>query len=119
MTAFHGAVLIIGSLWWDNSDREHWRNERLDITQPVLVSAPIRYGRVSGKRRKNTYTMVLSNLCFQEGMGAALLIPFQKEIHTFEDLKLEAAKLWHAERPASNEVSYEISHDWGAVGLMV
>src|ERR1700730_13031171 len=52
-------ILIIGSLLWDK-DRQQWRDERLDRNESEVVSAPIRYGRRSGKRRGHTYTMVFS-----------------------------------------------------------
>ena len=52
-------VLIIGSLYWDNSIREKWRQERLDLERQLCVRAPVRYGRQS-KNRGFSYTMVLS-----------------------------------------------------------
>lgn len=33
-------VLIIGSLYWDNSDREKWRRERLDLESQLYVRRP-------------------------------------------------------------------------------
>ena len=45
-----GAVLIIGSLLWDNSNnRDFWRNVNLNINNKIPVFAPIRYGRKSEK----------------------------------------------------------------------
>ena len=52
-------VLIIGSLYWDNANREQWRQERLDPNHKLCVHAPIRYGRQSANRG-NSYTMVFS-----------------------------------------------------------
>lgn len=119
MTEYRGAVLIIGSLWWDESPiRVTWRDTYLEIENKQDVNAPIRYGRLS-ESRNNTYTMVFSNLCYQEGMGTGLLVPFKNRIRKFDDLKLEAIKLWHSERPASNEETGEISCGWGTVGLIV
>lgn len=118
MTEYHGAVLIIGSLWWDTSlDRVNWRDTRLDAKNMRRVYAPIRYGRISESRSK-TYTMVFSNSCSGEKIGTALLVPFQNHVLSFEDLKIEATKLWRAERSDANEMSFETSYSWGAVGLM-
>jgi hypothetical protein len=50
-------ILIIGSLLWDSEDnRPAWRDARLDIASAEAVTAPIRYGRLSGKKRGRTYT---------------------------------------------------------------
>ena len=56
-------VLIIGSLLWDSEeDRPTWRDVRLDIASAQAVTAPIRYGRLSGKKRGHTHTMVFSSV---------------------------------------------------------
>jgi hypothetical protein len=115
MPEYRGAVLIIGSLWWDNSEREEWRNERLAKEQKIIVSAPIRYGRRSGEKRKNTYTMVFSSDCYSQGMGKALLVPFKSQIKNLEELVIEAKELWKAE----SGIADRISGTWGAVGLLV
>lgn len=113
---YRGAVLIIGSLWWDNSEREQWRNTRLAKEQKILVFAPIRYGRKSlGEKRKNTYTMVFSSDCYSKEMGKALLVPFKNKIKNLDELIIEAKKLWKAEGGVENR----ISGTWGAVGLLV
>jgi hypothetical protein len=56
-------VLIIGSLFWDSErGRPAWREARLDMASAQSATAPIRYGRLSGKGRGYTYTMVFSRL---------------------------------------------------------
>ena len=56
-------VLIIGSLFWDSEqNRPAWRDARLDMATAQTVTAPIRYGRRSGRNRGYTYTMVFSRL---------------------------------------------------------
>jgi hypothetical protein len=115
MPEYQGAVLIIGSLWWDNSEREQWRKERLVKEQKILVHAPIRYGRKSGGKRRNTYTMVFSSNCYQEGMGKALLVPFKAKTKDLNELIVEAKKLWSAE----GGITDRICGTWGSVGLLV
>lgn len=112
--SYKGAVLIIGSLYWDNSDREKWRNQRLHIVNKILVYAPIRYGRISGKKRKNTHTMVFSPSLNQEDMGTAWLVPFKNPVANPNDLIGEAKKLWEAEGGEPDR----ISENWGGVGLL-
>ncbi len=117
---YKGAVLIVGSLCWDkNAVRDKWRRERLKFDKKVYVYAPIRYGKKSSTRG-NTYTMVFSQLCYRKdyGLGTALLVPCKRKVQSFDDLRIEAAELWHAERTNSNKVSFEISHSWGAVGIL-
>ena len=64
-------VLIIGSLFWDNSTRDEWRRDRLDLERRQYVRAPIRYGRQS-TGRGCSYTMVFSaGLCEAE-FGTAI-----------------------------------------------
>jgi len=38
-------ILIIGSLLWDNCQREAWRRSRLHVDRKLHVKAPICYGR--------------------------------------------------------------------------
>ena len=118
-STYVGAVLIIGSLLWDNSEnRVSWRNSDLNVEHKQYVSAPIRYGRKSGIGRKNTYTMVFSSLCYQEGLGTAVLVPLKEHVSNPKELIAKAANLWHAERPSSQIDSLEISYNWGEVGLL-
>ena len=102
-------VLIIGSLYWDNSIREKWRRERLDLERQLCVRAPVRYGRQS-KRRGFSYTMVLSASLREADFGIAIVVPF-KSRNLFE----EAKSLWEAEGGSSGNVSAS----WGCVGLLI
>lgn len=116
MPEYSGAVLIIGSLWWDTSPvRVNWRNTRLDMENTQTVYAPIRYGRRSGEQRRNTFTMVFSVDCYNVGMGKALLVPLKTKAKNLDDLITEAKRLWEAEGGVVNR----ISGTWGAVGLSV
>src|SRR5574341_305605 len=112
-------VLIIGSLYWDNSQWERWRNSRLDCTNQFSVTAPIRYGHLATKR-DNTYTMVFSRLCLRRshGIGSAIAIPFRSTIETHNQLIQEAEYLWAAERH-SNLSNGHLSANWGCVALLV
>jgi len=120
MSTYYGAVLIIGSLLWDEDEiRTDWRNSDLDITQSILIHAPIKYGRKSEGRRKNTFTMVFSSLCYPSELGTAVLVPLNESISNKDELLAKAANLWHAERTKSQINSREISYNWGSVGLLV
>lgn len=55
-----GGILIIGSLLWDNGQRDAWRRLRLRVGEKVYVKAPIRYGRRS-QGRGNTFTMTFAH----------------------------------------------------------
>ena len=110
--ALKRGVLIIGSLRWDNDQRENWRKRRLDIDHAIVVNAPIRYGRRSGKRGC-TFTMVFANSCYPDRVGTALLIPCQQQE---DELRIEAEHLWAAER--GKERKEGIMADWGTVGIL-
>ena len=108
-------VLVIGSLYWDNSDpRPGWRNSRLDCQHRQRVKVPIRYGRRSGSRR-DSYTMVFSPSLCENQFGTAIVIPFHGT-----DLVEEAAYLWAAERVFHKSRSARISASsgWGCVALL-
>lgn len=105
-------ILIIGSLLWDE-DRQQWRDERLDLTQSELVSAPIRYGRRSGKRRGFTYTMVFS---LSAPAGHARVVRCLHPITSADDLTTEALRLWEAEELSRN--TGRIAANWGCVALL-
>jgi hypothetical protein len=120
MTDYRGAVLIVGSLWWDKLPiRENWRNTRLDMENKQTVYAPIRYGKKSDTWG-GTYTMVFSQLCYRNayGLGTALLVPFQRTVRTADELIQEASELWKAEAKENQNISLAISASWGAVGLL-
>lgn len=105
-------ILIIGSLLWDK-ERQQWRDERLDCSQSELVSAPIRYGRRSGKRRGYTYTMVFSR---STPAGHARVLRCSHAITSADDLMTEALCLWEAEELSQN--TGRIAASWGCVALM-
>lgn len=104
-------VLIIGSLLWDK-DRKQWRDEQLDCDQSELVSAPIRYGRLSGKRRGHTHTMVFSR---SAPAGHARVVRCSHVISSADDLITEALHLWEAEELSRN--TGRIAASWGCVAL--
>ena len=105
-------ILIIGSLLWDK-ERQQWRDERLDCSQSELVSAPIRYGRRSGKRRGYTYTMVFSK---SAPAGRARVLRCSHVIASADDLTTEALRLWEAEELPQN--TGRIAASWGCVALI-
>jgi hypothetical protein len=105
-------VLIIGSLLWDK-ERQRWRDARLDVNRSEMVSAPIRYGRQSGKRRGHTYTMVFSS---SAPAGHACVVWCSHTITSAEDLFTEAVKLWEAE--SLEKDTGRIAAGWGCVALM-
>ena len=119
MANFKVAILIIGSLFWEEyPHRNKWRQERLLVEQRNPVSAPIRYGRISGKR-SDTYTMVFSNeLNEPPRLGWALAVPCRTEVSTVCELIKEAKELWAAEQSKKRNPG-PISSDWGAVGLLL
>lgn len=118
-----GAVLIIGSLLWENEGnslnkiqgklRENWRKE-LDINKKLEVEVPIRYGRKSSSRR-NTYTMIFSNSVI--ALGKAYLVPYIEETHSFRDIKEQAIRLAEAEGISTRDYPNRIICTWGAVGI--
>jgi len=110
--ALNAGILIIGSLLWDK-DRQGWRDARLNINQSELVSAPIRYGRKSGKRRGYTYTMVFSQ---RAPAGHARIVRCSHAITSTDDLISEALHLWEAEALALN--TGRIAASWGCVALL-
>jgi hypothetical protein len=109
----HSGILIIGSLLWD-LDRQQWRDERLNVNQSELVSVPIRYGRLSGKRRGHTYTMVFSR---SAPMGHARVVRLSRTITSAEDLETEALHLWEAEELAK-DTGRIANKRWGCVALL-
>jgi len=107
-------ILIIGSLLWDKEDnRPAWRDARLDIASAETVTAPIRYGRLSGKKRGYTYTMVFSRLC-QIGQGK--VVHCSHTMSSAADLIVEAEHLWRAEEPGA--AAGRIAAGWGCVALL-
>lgn len=108
-------ILIIGSLLWDDDKiRQQWRDERLDGTRSELVSAPIRYGRLSGKRRGHTYTMVFSR---SAPAGRARVVRCSNVISSADDLVTEALCLWEAEE-LLKDTGRIANSKWGCVALL-
>lgn len=114
MRTLKGAVLIIGSLLWDNGEREKWRQENLDLTRKFQVSLPIRYGRKSGDKRKSTHTMVFSNKIYSKryGLGTGWVVPLVAEIDSIDELRDEAAKMGQVEG-----IQDGFSSSWGVVAI--
>jgi hypothetical protein len=121
-----GAVLIVGSLLWENEHnaldqekgrlRREWRFSSLDITQLRPLKCPIRYGRQSDSRKK-TFTMVFSNSCPAKGIG--VLVPFRdttSSTDNYSRLFEFALGLARAEGIAS-DTQTRLYNDWGAVAL--
>ena len=107
-------VLIIGSLFWDSEQgRPAWREARLDMVSAQSVTAPIRYGRLSGKGRGHTYTTVFSRLA---GIGHGKAVRCSRPIATPADLLAEAEALWKAEQPGAN--AGRIADYWGCVAVL-
>lgn len=77
------------------------------------VTAPIRYGRLSGKSRGYTYTMVFSRLA---GIGHAKTVRCSRPIATLADLLAEAEALWKAEQPGA--AAGRIADYWGCVAVL-
>jgi hypothetical protein len=124
-------ILIVGSLYWENDNRERWRDLRLSRDEQYPVAAPIRYGRESSTRG-NTYTMVFSLACNHPAkIGQAKVIACQYDAQGFDELKVEAQWLWAAESkqtwlstarnndtPPDDAVSANGPHPWGCVGII-
>jgi hypothetical protein len=107
-------ILIIGSLLWDaERGRPAWREARLDMASVETVTAPIRYGRLSGKGRGYTYTMVFSR---SAGTGHAAVVHCARDVSTAADLIGEAQALWKAEQPGA--ATGRIADYWGCVALL-
>ena len=108
-------ILIIGSLLWDEDKiRQQWRDERLDCNESELVSAPIRYGQLSGKRRGHTYSMVFSR---SAPPGRARVVRCSHVIASADDLINEALFLWEAEELLKN-TGRIANAKWGCVSLL-
>ncbi len=110
-----GGVIIIGSLLWDNNNRQKWRENNLCLEKQFKVYIPIRYGRCSCARKK-TYTMVFSNICYLKryGLGIGWILPIKAEINSFNELKKEAEKMGEAEG-----FNNGFSSIWGSVALLL
>lgn len=118
-----GAVLIIGSLLWENEHnslkknqgklRAQWRLN-LYLDKKIAVKVPIRYGRKSTSRRC-TYTMIFSNSVSK--LGTAFIVPFIEQTESFDELKNQALKLSEVEGISTECSPNRIKAHWGAVGI--
>lgn len=118
-----GAVIVIGSLLWENEEnsldkeqgelRTEWR-ENLALEKKISIRLPIRYGRKSSSRQC-TYTMLFSNSVTD--LGKAFLIPFKKEISSFDELKEQAFELSKAEGISTKKYPKRLISKWGAVAI--
>ena len=107
-------ILIVGSLWWDDTpSRTAWRKSRLAVDRPMPVRAPIRYGRCS-TNRKHTYTMTFGGDASQ---GIALVIPCIGPISEAAGLLSEAVELWGAEDNKLVDTK-RLGAGWGCVGAV-
>ncbi len=107
-------ILIIGSLYWRQGERENWRRERLLVGESlsdVVIETPIRYGRRS---QSGTYTMVFSP---SAPMGRGRAVRCRSAAYSTDDLIDEACHLWKAESPRAMFGS--ISASWGCVSILV
>lgn len=120
-----GAILIIGSLLWEDESnsinkkqgiiRKEWR-KKLELENKIPIQVPIRYGRKSSSKRC-TYTMIFSNSV--ESLGTAYIVPFKKESNCFGDIKLQALELSIAEGISTEKHPNRlIAKTWGAVGIV-
>lgn len=105
-------ILIIGSLLWDNCQRDAWRRSRLHVDRRLHVKAPICYGRRS-KSRGKTFTMTLGT---DDALGKAVLVPYVSAIVSVAGLVAEAEALWKAEE--SSVAANSIGASWGSVGVL-
>ena len=84
------------------------------MASATRVRSPIRYGRLS---KGDTYTMVFSNSLLPTCCGWALAVPCSHDVHTLDDLVLEAQALWAAEQ-STDSTPGPLAATWGAVGLL-
>jgi hypothetical protein len=132
-TALRGAVLLLGSLFWEGElpeqdgkkgkNRKKWRDDRLDLsTVRDITGLPIRYGRRS-ESRSGQFTMVFAGTLPGTAKIANLSQVFpleEKQIPkaTIERMKVEVEALATAEgiwKP-SNRFAW---NDWGLVAISI
>src|SRR5258708_12022987 len=103
-------MLMVGSVYWDDGQRQAWRELRLRQDDEFDVRAPIRYGRQSHSRG-DTYTMVFSGGC---QLGQAKLIRCKNIATSAADIVSESRHLWSAESAPSGG---RFSASWGCVAV--
>lgn len=97
---FKAGVLIIGSLFWDNSNgRRAWREHTFGENfhrHKQKIQVPLRYARNSDTRECPTMTFSAE---FQkhEKLGAGLVLPFKNSKLSFPEIICEARNLSEAE----------------------
>ena len=122
-----GAILIIGSLLWDPDQgddkgaRKIWRNTKLKMEDRIHVKAPIRYGRHSGSKVNQYFTMVFSTECEeQEKFGTAFVVPFKKEtIRSFKGIENQARFLSKAEGKSDDKLCKGNNDKWCTIGAIL
>ncbi len=130
MKKIQGAVLMIGSLFWEDSTnciplresrnlankRSQWREDQLEMSKSNLITLHIRYGRKSSSRHC-TYTMACSNLVEEKGKGYC--VPYKHRIdvtENFNQIYCQALELAKVEGISKNEQN-KLVKKWGSVGL--
>jgi hypothetical protein len=125
-----GAIIMIGSLFWENEDnciqlkslkelakkRRVWRESTLNIESAILISLPITYGRKSTSRYC-TYTMAFANSVDRKGKG--YVVPYNVKINIEENcnqLYCQAIELAGVEG-ISKHGENTLVKKWGSVGL--
>jgi hypothetical protein len=125
-----GAVIIIGSLFWEDDtncidlkeptelakSRKVWRDLKLNMDLGKLVSLPIKYGRKSTSRFC-TYTMAFANSAEKKGKG--YVVPYKEKINieeNFNQLYCQAIELARIEG-ISKSGENTLVKKWGSVGL--
>jgi hypothetical protein len=106
MDKYRSGVLILGSLFWDNSNgrkawREHYFGENF-YSRVIDVNVPTRYGRYSQGRQ--CPTMVLSSDFLEnQKFGTAKFIPFKNPKMGFQEVICSARDLSEAEGSTSRD----------------
>jgi hypothetical protein len=107
MDKYRAGVLVLGSLFWDNTNgrkawREHYFGENFN-SRVIDVNVPTRYGRYSQGRQ--CPTMVLSSdFLDNQKFGTAKFIPFKNQKMRFQEMICSARDLSEAEGSASRDL---------------
>lgn len=109
-------AIVIGSLLWDLTEvRKKWQNE-LSLDNKLRVPLPIRYGRLSEKSRKGTYSMVFSNgIDDEKTKGMGYIIPYKNNITSNEDFVRQLILLAEAEVISNSQICKR----WGTVCISI
>lgn len=118
---FKAGVLIIGSLFWDNTNgrrpwREHYFGENFN-QHIITVEVPVRYGRYSGLR--DCPTMVMSSKCQEEDkLGQGIFLPFQNQEQSIDEIICSARALSVAEGKSSSKFIKGAEQKWCVITYM-